>query len=67
MAPMPKRRLPISTTRRSLTRLSLQLQSQHNTNVNNALCTSKKVCDLMLKPLIELLYNKKISTTPHKL
>jgi hypothetical protein len=31
------------------------------------MCTSKKTCDLMLKPLIQLLYNKKTSTTPHKL
>jgi hypothetical protein len=67
MAPTPRRRLPTSATRRSLTRLSLQLQSQHDTTVNNSLSTNKKARNLMLKPLIQLLYNKKTSTTPHKL
>jgi hypothetical protein len=67
MAPTPRKRLPTSTTRRSLTRLSLQSQHKRNTNVNNVSTTNKKARDLMLKPLIELLYNKKTATTPHKL
>jgi hypothetical protein len=64
MAPSPKKYLPTAKTRKSLPRLSLQLRSRNRFNVQN---TDKKTRDLILVPLVEMLYNQKVSNVNNNL